>query len=85
MHEGDPRLSADALTRFSTEFLTALGCTADVAAEVAAHLVEADLMGVYSHGTMRLAQYLDWAREGQYQPSGAAACARARRPVRCRA
>jgi LDH2 family malate/lactate/ureidoglycolate dehydrogenase len=51
VREDDPRLTVDALTGFSEAFLAALGCSAPVAAEVAAHLVEADLMGVYSHGT----------------------------------
>jgi LDH2 family malate/lactate/ureidoglycolate dehydrogenase len=66
----DPRLPADALTCFAEAFLAALGCSAPVAAEVADHLVEADLMGVYSHGTMRLPQYLDWARADMFDPAG---------------
>ena len=64
MTRDDPRLPADALTGFAEAFLAALGCSAQVAAEVAAHLVEADLMGIYSHGTMRLPQYLDWGPGG---------------------
>jgi LDH2 family malate/lactate/ureidoglycolate dehydrogenase len=70
VREDDPRLTVDALTGFSEAFLAALGCSAPVAAEVAAHLVEADLMGVYSHGTMRLPQYLDWMRKGMFDPAG---------------
>jgi hypothetical protein len=70
VREDDPRLTVDALTGFSEAFLAALGCSAPVAAEVAAHLVEADLMGVYSHGTMRLPQYLDWVRKGMFDPAG---------------
>ena len=69
MQDTDPRIPVPALTAFSDAFLRAMGCSAPVAAEVAAHLVEADLKGVYSHGTMRLPQYLDWAREGQYDPA----------------
>ena len=54
MRKDEPRLPVDGQTRFAETFLTALGCNGSVAAEVAAHLVEADLKGVYSHGTMRL-------------------------------
>lgn len=72
MSEADPRLAAGPLRDFSAAFLTALGCVPAVAAEVAAHLVEADLMGVYSHGTMRLPQYRDWVRDGHFDPSGIA-------------
>jgi uncharacterized oxidoreductase len=70
VNEDDPRLPVDGLTRFAEAFLTALGCNGPVAAEVAGHLVDADLKGVYSHGTMRLAQYLDWARVGMFDPAG---------------
>jgi len=72
VREDDPRIPVDGLTGFADAYLRALGCSAPVAAEVAAHLVEADLMGVYSHGTMRLPQYLDWVRAGMFDPSGAA-------------
>ncbi|HUS52469.1 MAG TPA: Ldh family oxidoreductase [Thermohalobaculum sp.] len=70
--EDDPRLPVDRLTRFAEGFLKALGCSGPVSAEVAAHLVEADLRGVYSHGTMRLPQYLDWVRAGMFDPAGEA-------------
>ena len=70
MTQDDLRLRADRLTAFAEEFLAAMGCATGVAAEVAAHLVDADLKGVHSHGTMRLSQYLDWAREGRFDPAG---------------
>ncbi|HSF95615.1 MAG TPA: Ldh family oxidoreductase [Thermohalobaculum sp.] len=70
MPDTDPRIAVDQLTEFATAFLAAMGCPPAVGAEVASHLVEADLKGVYSHGCMRLPQYLDWAREGRFDPAG---------------
>jgi len=68
MCEDDPRLPADALTRFGTQVLSRIGCTDAIAAEIAAHLVEADLCGVYSHGVFRLVQYADDASNGVFVP-----------------
>jgi LDH2 family malate/lactate/ureidoglycolate dehydrogenase len=68
MTDTDILIPVDRLTSFASAFLAAMGCQPGVAAEVAAHLVEADLKGVYSHGCMRLTQYLDWAREGRFDP-----------------
>ena len=42
----DPRLAAASLTRFGTGVMAALGCQPAIAAEIAEHLVEADLCGV---------------------------------------
>ena len=70
MREDDPRVPVTVLTDFAQSFLSAMGCGAPVASELAAHLVEADLMGVTSHGTMRLPQYLYWARAGMFDPAG---------------
>ncbi len=70
MRDDDPRIPADALTGFAKEFLSAMNCPEAVALEVAAHLVEADARGIYSHGCMRLPQYLDWAREDLFDPAG---------------
>jgi LDH2 family malate/lactate/ureidoglycolate dehydrogenase len=42
----------------------AAGAPADVAAEVAEHLVEADQCGVESHGTVRILQYTREMRDG---------------------
>lgn len=46
------------LTGFTTELLERLGAPADIAAEVAAHLVRANLSGHDSHGVARLPQYV---------------------------
>lgn len=70
MTDTDWRVSAPALTAFGTRFLCAMGCAPSVAAEVAEHLVEADLAGVYSHGIFRLTQYADNASKGIFAPEG---------------
>ena len=70
MLETDQRFPAASLTRFAGRFLRALGCSPAIAAEVAEHLVDADLCGVYSHGTFRLAQYAEDARAGRFEPAG---------------
>jgi LDH2 family malate/lactate/ureidoglycolate dehydrogenase len=53
---------------FGARFLEAMGCRPPIAREVAEHLVEADLMGVYSHGIFRLIQYARDARAGRLVP-----------------
>ncbi len=72
MAETDPKLSAESLTIFGARFLTAMGCSPKVVTEVAEHLVEADLAGVYSHGIFRLTQYAENARDGIFIPMGEA-------------
>ncbi|MEM7671411.1 MAG: Ldh family oxidoreductase [Pseudomonadota bacterium] len=63
----------DRLEALAIRVLGAMGTPDNVAREVAGHLVEADLMGVPSHGCMRLAQYPDWAEQGLFDPSGQSA------------
>lgn len=70
MLETDQRFSPSTLVRFGARFLTAVGCSPEVAKEVSEHLVDADLCGVYSHGIFRLTQYADDARAGRFVPSG---------------
>ncbi|MEM8646819.1 MAG: Ldh family oxidoreductase [Pseudomonadota bacterium] len=77
MLETDHRFPAAGLTRFADRFLTAMGCGPDVAAEVAEHLVDADLCGVYSHGLFRLSQYADEAKRGRFKPERAPTLTRA--------
>jgi LDH2 family malate/lactate/ureidoglycolate dehydrogenase len=69
MTENDPRIGADLLTRFGTQVMTALGCQPLIAAEIAEHLVDADLCGVYSHGIFRLDWYAERAAAGKFIPS----------------
>ncbi len=71
MFETDHRFPADALTQFASRFLSGIGCSPAIAAEVAEHLVDADLCGVYSHGLFRLTQYANDAEAGRFKPSGA--------------
>ncbi len=52
------------------EVLLAIGCAPPSAAIIAEHLVEADLRGVSSHGTMRLTQYAKQAQTGYLNPTG---------------
>jgi LDH2 family malate/lactate/ureidoglycolate dehydrogenase len=62
----DPRVSAPVLLRFGTAVMTAVGCRPAIAAEIAEHLVEADLEGVYSHGVFRLHWYAERAAAGKF-------------------
>ena len=48
--------------------MTAIGCQPTIAAEIAEHLVDADLCGVYSHGIFRLDWYAERAAEGKFVP-----------------
>lgn len=69
MPADDILIEAGALTRFAAGFLRAMGSPEEIAAEVALHLVESDLCGVHSHGTVRLPQYLGHARAGWFDPA----------------
>ena len=63
-------VDAEALTEFATGVMTRVGCDGDIAAEIAEHLVGADLCGVPSHGTMRLTQYAKQAQTGYVDAAG---------------
>ena len=63
-------VSAGELTALATGVMTCVGCAPDIAAEIAAHLVGADLCGVPSHGTMRLTQYAKQAQTGYVDAAG---------------
>ena len=58
------------LTGFAAGVMARVGCDPDIAAEIAEHLVAADLRGVESHGVMRLTQYAKMAETG-YLDAGA--------------
>ena len=68
MLDTDPRASAGVLTQFARQFLVGMGCSDAMADEVAEHLIDADLCGVYSHGVFRLVQYATDARAGEFEP-----------------
>ena len=63
MHD-DPRRPAPLLLDFANRILRAIGCNAQVATEVADHLLESDLCGVYSHGLFRLVPYAQEVADG---------------------
>ena len=65
-------VSHDELRPLARAILLHMGCTDDVAALVADHLVDADLAGVSSHGVLRLVQYTEQAHLGHFTPSAVA-------------
>lgn len=68
MLDTDPRVSVAVLQRFGTATMQAIGCNATTAAEIANHLVDADLCGVYSHGIFRLDWYAERFAAGRFNP-----------------
>ena len=64
------------LTAFATTVMTRVGCDRDISAEIADHLVAADLRGVPSHGVMRLTQYAKMAETGYLDASARPSSAR---------
>ncbi len=70
-------IPARALEAWAGSLLRALGAPDDVAAEVARHLVGANLAGHDSHGVLRLAQYVAQVEGGAIQPAARGRVARA--------
>ncbi len=62
-----PILSADALGTFVERLFTASGVPEDEAKVVTANLIGANLRGHDSHGVLRVPQYLDFVRKGDYR------------------
>lgn len=65
----DVLIGASTLRDFARGAVHAMGAPADVADEVARHLVEANLSGHDSHGVLRLPQYADLAAKGELHPA----------------
>ncbi len=63
-----PRLTADALSSFVERLFVAAGVPDDDARVVTANLVGANLRGHDSHGVLRVLQYVDFVRKGDYRP-----------------
>jgi LDH2 family malate/lactate/ureidoglycolate dehydrogenase len=61
-------IAADTLRPFIAQVFTAAGAPAEDAATVAEVLVEADLRGVESHGSTRVAGYVSMIRLGFLNP-----------------
>lgn len=57
------------LTQFVQQVIKALGADAEVAAEVASHLVRANLSGHDSHGVIRIPQYVRQIESGEIAPA----------------
>jgi uncharacterized oxidoreductase len=58
-------LRPDRLRALTTSIFQAAGCDAAEAERIAAHLVEANLVGHDSHGVIRVPSYVRWLREGK--------------------
>jgi uncharacterized oxidoreductase len=58
-------LRPDRLRELTTAIFHAAGCEPPEAERVAAHLVEANLVGHDSHGVIRVASYVKWLRAGK--------------------
>jgi hydroxycarboxylate dehydrogenase B len=69
MLETDPRVDARSLGTFGSAVMRALGASPSLATEIAEHLVDADLCGVYSHGVFRLDWYAQRHAEGRFDAS----------------
>ncbi|TRW45823.1 Ldh family oxidoreductase [Georgenia yuyongxinii] len=61
-------LAPAALHRITTRIFEAVGTPEDIASDVADVLVDNHLAGHDSHGVLRIAQYLQWIREGRIVP-----------------
>ncbi len=62
-----PTLHAPTLLDFATRLFTAVGVPEGDASVVAGNLVGANLRGHDSHGVLRIPQYVDFLRKGDYQ------------------
>lgn len=60
-----PNVDARKLREWSAAILRHAGVTDDIAACVADHLVESNLVGVDSHGVVRVSFYVDYLRDGR--------------------
>lgn len=61
----------DALEAVTTGIFRALGCPGDEPSIIAEELVNADQMGLHSHGVLRIQEYVEAAQTGQVTPGGA--------------
>jgi uncharacterized oxidoreductase len=58
------RVAADRLAAYAAAMFAASGSLPEEAAQLAAHLVEANLLGHDSHGIIRVPKYIVWVRAG---------------------
>lgn len=62
-------LPPEPLQRFAAALFGAVGADADIAAEVARHLITSNLSGHDSHGVIRIPQYFDQIAKGALLPA----------------
>lgn len=65
-----PVIAPSALTDFASTIFEHSEIPADVARQVAASLVLANLKGHDSHGVIRIIEYVDWVKRGWVNPTG---------------
>ena len=63
------KLASDHVDRVLKGILTAVGFQVDISKAVSSHLVDANLVGVESHGVMRVLGYADEVKSGVYMGS----------------
>mgnify|MGYP001614503058 CR=1 FL=1 len=68
------KITLDSARQFARSILAAQGVPADIADDVAEHLVEADRSGYVSHGLSILPNYRRAIESGNVNPTGRAAC-----------
>jgi LDH2 family malate/lactate/ureidoglycolate dehydrogenase len=61
-------LSAEKWREIGRRIFCAWGAPDDIAARVANSLVDSDLAGIYSHGVIRVADYIGYVKAGWWQP-----------------
>jgi uncharacterized oxidoreductase len=66
-----PIYSEKALRQFARQIFEACGSPLLNASVVADHLVDSNLLGIDSHGLIRIPQYADDIRKGEIRPAGA--------------
>jgi uncharacterized oxidoreductase len=64
----DITLSAEQWREISRRLFCAWGASEEIADCVAGSLVDADLAGIYSHGVIRVADYIGYIKAGWWQP-----------------
>lgn len=63
------KISAPELRSLTSRIFVAGGCGPEEGERIAAHLVEANLVGHDSHGVIRVRTYIEWLLDGQVMPN----------------
>ncbi|NCX70598.1 MAG: Ldh family oxidoreductase, partial [Rhodobacteraceae bacterium] len=70
LNEKRLRLTSDHVNRVLTGVFMAVGFSEDISDAVSSHLIDANLVGVESHGIMRVLEYVAQAKSGYLNVSG---------------